>query len=126
MQALEELGSPGKVIGSSATGAASIIWDVSFPGADQWTSGMGHTVGPGTAVQSESQGRAKAALVRRCRRPRFIPHTVVAINLAVRTRKTCFSSLAQKLGKSCDDTGYNCFIAVFSIENYYYYYYFRK
>lgn len=59
-QALEELGSPRKVIGSSAAGAAGVIRDVSYPGADQWASGMGHTVGPGRAVQSESgqsQGR---------------------------------------------------------------------
>ena len=86
-------------------------------GARRHAAGTGHGAAEGAAVQSESQGRAKAASAGRCRQPRFILRTVAEINPAVRTRNTCFSSLVQKLGKSYDDTAYNWFIAVFSIEN---------
>lgn len=110
-------GSLGKIISSSATGTIGIIQELSYSGADRVPVSTLRVPGAAQPRVQRCSPRVKAASAGHCRQPHFIPCTAVDANPVVRTRNTCFSSLVQKLEKSYNNMGYNCFIAIFSIEN---------
>lgn len=119
-------GSLGKIISSSATGTVGIIRGLSHSGADRVPISTLRVPGAAQPRVQRCSPRVKAASAGRCRQPRFIPCTAVDTNPVVRTRNTCSSSLVQKLEKSYNNMGYNCFIAIFSIENEYFFSFLRK